>query len=1088
MDKLRIGSQLLRPGDTFWVQVQEAILRHAQQKNIEVIPLETAGVAIPNLHYDADTVCEEIAALRLDALLSLWLPDVLTMRLLNAGLPIVHLAETTINHPLAISPIGIYQSAYLIGQFLVNYVQQFPDRNFNLLVVGNLDDHTLEGERRYQGICNALQGVANLKFTMLSTGWNTDEATPLIEAWSLQYGAEHGRRFDAMCGLSDPLALCAFDICVRNGILDPHAFVAGINGDPLALAAIAAGRMAATVDLDPDLLAGQAIEGAIALAHGQGVSPYYQRQMKLVNAENINEVAIQKLIAIAHLPSQLIGKNYELEKHHVSRMSNRLEINRQLGTTLNKEMLLQLMIGLVQKYYDFTHTRFHLLDEQNNLISYGAVANHLRTQHELVSEAASEDDQRLLARVLTSKKWLIVPNGSPDQPDTYLAGGSRPAMRIVVPIHAAGVTLGLLDLSSVEPMDYRYHDLIDLQLLADHLGLALQNATLYEQALQAKALAERANHLKTRLLANVSHELRTPLNVASGYAQSVRRRLNPLDAATSVNELDHVLQSVQHLERLIDDLLDISRAEIGVLEISSELLDPGGLLADVFDDFCKSLTLIESSKAIEWRRCIPDRLPAVQGDPVRFRQILMNLLLNSYKFTAAGSIELGAEVASLYLHVWVKDTGGGIPEALQNVIFEPFVKGTDHDSAQQQPGVGLGLAITRHLVLLHGGSITFESSAEHGTVFHLYFPLPNLSGSLIEARNDSPTCLLVIASSADISKEIRHVAELNQWTVHPWDTTTNNVPLDVQPAAIAWDFSSAQPGDWTVLQRIRQDPHLSKLPLFAYGIHDRKVSLAGVLIKPVRHTTLLHTIQSLHTDHQRGAFLIVDDDQPSCELMRNLLLNTYPAATIMVAHSGEQALEILAEQRICLTILDLFMPGMDGFSVLNAMRHKDDTRWIPVIILSGQVLSLQDLTKLDYNNVIFLSKNVMPDESIADMIARSLNDPSPVSYFASLMVKHTLVSLQNDYAHHLTRGGIAEKIGVSEDYLSDIFKKEMGVSLWEYLNRYRVEQAKKLLRATNKSISAIAAEVGLDDQSYFGRVFRKYAGCTPRQYREQPPT
>jgi len=190
-----------------------------------------------------------------------------------------------------------------------------------------------------------------------------------------------------------------------------------------------------------------------------------------------------------------------------------------------------------------------------------------------------------------------------------------------------------------------------------------------------KRLPKKADSLKSRLLANISHELRNPLHIILSCAGKI-------DIPTaSYGESQQIQKQALHLMRLINDLLDLSRAEIGELSINTEVVEPVGFLTDVFESVADNL---RGDSQVYWHLDLPDYLPLIQADPDRLRQVLLNLLSNARKFTRDGRVELGAEVAAPYLHIWVEDTGSGIPVDQQEEIFEPFV--TYSESGRRNEG------------------------------------------------------------------------------------------------------------------------------------------------------------------------------------------------------------------------------------------------------------------------------------------------------------------------------------------------------------------------------------------------------------------
>ena len=181
----------------------------------------------------------------------------------------------------------------------------------------------------------------------------------------------------------------------------------------------------------------------------------------------------------------------------------------------------------------------------------------------------------------------------------------------------------------------------------------------------------------------------------------------------------------------------------------------------------------------------------------------------------------------------------------------------------------------------------------------------------------------------------------------------------------------------------------------------------------------------------------------------------------------------------------MMMPEVDGFQVLNYLRSNSKTALVPVIVVTGKILSYEDVKRLDAPKVLLQTKGVLSAlESITE-IQRVLTGNSAVTQPTGAIVKQASAYIQQNYGRSFSLEELAETIGVSKSYLSRIFKMEMGISLWDYLNRFRNQKAKELLRLTDASITEVAAEVGYEDAGYFARVFREICGCSPREYRNQ---
>lgn len=632
------------------------------------------------------------------------------------------------------------------------------------------------------------------------------------------------------------------------------------------------------------------------------------------------------------------------------------------------------------------------------------------------------------------------------------------------------------------------------EVLRGHISSALKGALLFAEAQQARATAEKADQIKTRLLTNVSHELRTPLNIILDATKSALRSSQASsrpDEATLATDLQHIQNNAEHQLRVINDLLDLSRAEIDELDLYLELIDPRPLLEEAFHSLADN---VDPKRDVIWDVQLPDRLPWLNADAVRLRQSLLNLMSNARKFTEHGQITLGAEVLPPYLHIWVADTGPGIPAEQQERIFEPFVT-AEHDRVTG--GIGLGLSITRHLIALHGGSIALDSEPGQGSTFHIYLPLPRLSDQPARTIAHTQPVLLLISAAPQLAPEIVDFTQRQNLELRRlWAGDDLEVVLaDAQPIALAWDLVDADPGDWALVRRLRNHPRWSQVPFILYGQlprdetgeATRAIGLTSFIGKPASSQALLDAINASFPAGSTGSILIVDDDGQTCATYQTLIASGLPGYATRIANDGAAALANMAEVVPSLVILDLMMPGIGGAEVLDRMRADPRLRLVPVVILSSKLLNLDDVKRLErHARVTLQSKGVLSEAETIAALNRALFGGEGLPPHTSALVKRALAYLHQNYARPLARWEIAEAIGVSEDYLSRVFSRELGLSPWDYLNRYRVNRARELLARTDASIRSVAHQVGFRDQAYFSRVFRKLSGKSPNAFREQP--
>ena len=1076
---LRIGSAI-DPVDPYWVQVRVAAYERAEQLPFDLISISLVEYPETLSQEKQMALLEELLALELDALIAWSLPEELAYSIPQYGIPLILLSEINLQHPLLISPLGLYDIAQSGGRHLV---QKLAGQG-RVLALGGLVqiDWQNDAVSWAAGLRDAFHPYPDLAFSHIPTPWVYEQIYPKIHQTLQRFDGP----LDAIFGLSDTVALAGGQVARELGLINPAAPIVGIGGTPAALAAITDGLMTATVEILTNELGRQAVDLAYQAAQGQPLPPHFEYKSRLVTLENVAEVAARKLVTIANLPNQLVGVRRRQQQERFKQLETSLEISRRVGAILDYHQLSGEIADLIRANYGYDQVQiFHWLEEEQVLeLDESAQTPAGQTRLALTGSG-------VLGQTLRRNEAIFIPDTrrSPRFPPDPLWPNTR--SRVVLPIHLGGQVVGLLDLHSDQSTLRARQELVGLQSLADQLGIAMSNARLYGEAVNARAAAEKADQLKTRLLANVSHELRTPLNTILGYVQTVLAAPNSYKVDLPWNlrkDLQHVYHSADHLLHIINDLLDLARAEIGELSLSPELIDPRPFLQEVFDTMAGDAT---SPGAVNWQLQLPARLPAIQADPVRLRQILLNLLSNARKFTEQGCITLAAEVTPPHLHVWVQDSGPGIPVEQQERIFEPFV--TSETVKRRREGIGLGLSITRQLVALHHGLMTLESQPGQGSTFHIYLPLPSFSEQPLPVLSASAQrVLLLVSAQVQPAREIINLSQQQGLAVHclqPGDDI-DAVLRQVQPAALTWDLANASPEDWLVVQRLRHHPRLSHLPFMLYGPagpdETAALGLTNLVTKPVNAKTLLEAVNTLRPASTLvGPILIVDDDPQACELYQNMVVKTLPGYPVQTAGDGMAALATMTVAPPSLVILDLMMPGLDGFEVLERMRANPRTRSVPVLILSGRMLTFEDIKRLEsHGRTTFQSKEVLSDEETVAILQRMLAGDDILPPHTSALVKRTLAYFHQNYDQPLSRQQIADAIGVSKNYLSHIFRRELGLSPWDYLNRYRIKQAKELLSRTTESVTDVALKVGFDNPAYFSRVFHQHTGQSPSAYRE----
>ncbi len=1067
----RIGVQIDHT-DPFWVQVREAIWQQGGSRSVEVVEVAIQEPRLLSLDEQVEVV-EDLVVQELDALICNSYPQELLARILERGIAIVYVAEITLRHRRFVSRRGLAEAGRELGAFL----DQRLAPGAQILVVGGEGDGEDTGQSRLDGFLAGLSAERLGEVHILRCQWSFESAQERLAGF---LAARPGLAIGAIYGLSDSLALAAYEACHGRGRLPPGTPVLGINGDPLALAAISAGRMTATIESDVDDMATQALDLALRAAKGLALPTLFQCRQRLITAENVADAATRKLISLASLPSRLIDVNRRNDQQRRIQIETGVAIDRKVGMLLDEQQLSSALTSLIRDSYGFDDARYLSLDAESGRLAMPRDA------------AASNEPSGPLAYALAHNQLVFIPDTGashrfapdPQWPETHA--------RVVVPVRLGGQLVGLLDLHRRQVTHHTREELASLQLLADRLAISMRNAQLYSQEQEARSLAEQADRLKTTLLANVSHELRTPLNVILGYSRGAIDALGRGEPATPqlTDDLRQIYASGEHLLRLINDLLDLSRAEIGELDLLPEQIDARSFLDEVFRSSAASFG---AGGAVAWRLTLPPTLPTLEADPVRLRQILLNLLHNAHKFTERGTISLGAEQCGPELHLWVADTGIGIAPELREQIFDPFV--SSNPEARRNEGIGLGLNITRRLVALHRGRLTVESEPGRGSTFHVYLPLPAPEHALAGA-GPSRRALLLISEAATPPEPIAQLAarrELAIQSLRPGDDLASALQR-LEPALIVWDMASTMEDGWQAVEQIRGRPELRQLPVIIYGggetpneaPSEAPGTRTGLLLKPLGDETLLEALGDLDPRQAGGSILIVEDDPHVRAQHRRLIAQHFPGYSVRDVGDGREALAAVAVEAPSLVLLDLRLPELDGFAVLEALRAERRTAGVPVLVLSGKPLSGEDIRRLSETRAVVQTKGMLSSEELAEALRRSLDHDERLPPHTSALVKQAIAFIQHQHGEPLSRQAIADAVGVHKDYLGRIFQQELGLSPWEYLTRFRVLRAKELLRASDLSVAEVATRVGFETPTYFSQVFHREVGCSPRAFRARP--
>jgi signal transduction histidine kinase/DNA-binding LacI/PurR family transcriptional regulator/CheY-like chemotaxis protein len=656
-------------------------------------------------------------------------------------------------------------------------------------------------------------------------------------------------------------------------------------------------------------------------------------------------------------------------------------------------------------------------------------------------------------------------------------------------------SLALLPLAKLEKrVGFAVFDTVNLEMCATivwHLITFFKVARLYKEATEGRRLAEEANRMKSRFLSVVSHELRTPLSLIAGLSGIVMQRVAE-GAEVDRQNLEAIRASAKHLDGLIRDVLDLARDETGQLKLMCEPLD----LAEVLRPVIEVGEQLTGEKGLGWQCGIPSDLPRVWGDRTRVRQVVMNLVNNAVKFTDCGQVTLHARAGEGDVTVTVSDTGLGIPLDEQERIFDEF-RQCERTAARGYGGLGLGLAICKRLVELQGGEIGVRSSGEEGEGSTFRFTIPRLDeavcGDMASVEPGGQRVLLGVGRHDEEGVLYKHLVRQGV-DVHVLgiDRIQDWAPqLSTPPSLVVLDKEVANGHAWEILQFLRQNPTAKDVPVVFYALEEGgdkgAVMELDYLPKPIGLTELVQALERQGLTDQCGkekTILVVDDEPYFLEMYARMVQAWSPVIRVLKARNGREALEQIRQGRPDLVLLDLMMPELDGFQVLEIMRGETASCDIPVIVLTGQVLTQEDMVRLNAGVVSVLQKELFSVDEILSQIRIVLQRSKNVSGVVQSLARRAAAYVHTHYEEPVSLEDVAEHIGVSKEHLARCFREEMGVTLVTYRNRYRVARAKTLLREKEKRVVDVAMEVGFSSSAYFCRVFKQEVGQSPQAYRQ----
>jgi DNA-binding response OmpR family regulator len=493
----------------------------------------------------------------------------------------------------------------------------------------------------------------------------------------------------------------------------------------------------------------------------------------------------------------------------------------------------------------------------------------------------------------------------------------------------------------------------------------------------------------------MSHELRTPLNAVIGFSEVLLEKMFGEINRKQEEYLGDILGSGRHLLALINDILDLAKIESGHMELDLGTFELPAVLNSTFTLIRERATRHSIHVSLD----IDHRLGRFTADERKLKQILLNLLSNAVKFTPDdGALSLKAVLQDDGVEISVSDTGIGIEPEFQQKIFDEFIQVGDH--LRKREGTGLGLALTKKFIELHGGRIWVQSAKGQGSTFTFTLPVlstppekrsaptevkpdahPNANAPLVLVVEDDPAAaklLSIYLMEAGFSVEVAADGDAGL-----------EKAKTLRPSLITVDILIPKTDGWELLTRLKADQATASIPVVVVSIVDEpgrgfSLGAADYLLKPVDGEVLVRVIQRVVRNNardQRGrSVLVIDDDPVILELMEAVLRPE--GFEVLKAKDGRHGLQIARERNPDLVVLDLLMPEMNGFEVVDEMHGCSETASIPIVILTNKSLSREEKDRLNGRIIAIRQKGEFHREDFVAQV-RSLLKPEEPAWQAS---------------------------------------------------------------------------------------------------------
>lgn len=508
-------------------------------------------------------------------------------------------------------------------------------------------------------------------------------------------------------------------------------------------------------------------------------------------------------------------------------------------------------------------------------------------------------------------------------------------------------------------------DRINAELQDTNRGVVALYAELDERA----DYLRRASELKSSFLSNMSHEFRTPLNSMLALTRMLLERMDGELNSEQDQQVRFIQRSAKELAEMVDDLLDLAKVEAGRLEVRAKAFQ----VSDLFGALRGMLKPLLAESSLDLVFETAQDLPALLTDEQKVSQILRNFISNAIKFTPRGEVRISAIAKGDFIEFSVQDSGIGISESDQRIIFEEFSQ-IDNSVQRRVKGTGLGLPLSRKLAELLGGCVAVTSAVGSGSTFRLTVPIVFAGATSInelplpQIEPGKKLVLIVEDNSETAFVYSRYLANAGFQSHSVSAVADAKHILDrVRPAAIILDVLLGAETTWDLLRELKSQS--DSIPVLVMSVTDDKQRVYGsgadsFLAKPFIPEDMIAEIFKITSQLPRIRILMVDDNEVSRYLLRgNIPDSLYE---VFEARGGREGIQLAQELKPALIFLDFYMPDLNGAEVLRNIRNSQELSRVPVVLHSTKVLEPEEIEFFRKNSITVFPKQLLalPDSTV----------------------------------------------------------------------------------------------------------------------------